>query len=304
VQVKGQFGPEFDVQTVSGGATVTPRAHSPVVTKDPAAVAAEVRSAYNAILPAGDKGFVSRAFGWAEEYFNGRYQDYLPVDVPYHDFEHTLQGTLCMSRILRGWHEAGAQPPLTQEVVELGLLAILLHDTGYLKHQDDTEGTGAKYTITHVRRSGEFAARFLEEKGYRPDQIRAVQNMIQCTGLDASIGEIPFQSELERIAGHALGTADLLGQMAAKDYVDKLPELYREFTEAARHEKGKAHFVSTYSGPEDLMRRTPGFWDTFVRPKLERDFGAIYRFLNHPYPDGPNFYLERIRSNMDRLRDQ
>ena len=37
-----------------------------------------------------------------------------------------------------------------------------------------------------------------------------------------------------RIVGFALGTADLLGQMAAPDYVDKLPVLYDEFVEAAR----------------------------------------------------------------------
>lgn len=276
--------------------------HPPVDTKDPKAVAAEVRSAYDAILPAGDAQFISRAFEWAEDYFNGRYDDYQPIDVPYHDFEHTLQGTLCMARILRGWHEAGATPHLTQEMVELGLLAILMHDTGYLKRRDDTEGTGAKYTAIHVRRSAEFAERFLREKGFNATQITAVRNMIQCTGLGNTVSEIPFQSELERILGHALGTADLLGQMAANDYIQKLPELFREFREAAAWSKGKEHLVANYESVDDLIRRTPGFWDTFVRPKLERDFGAIYRYLHHPFPDGPNFYLERIRRNMDQLR--
>lgn len=277
--------------------------HPPVVTKDPAAVATAVRSAYDLILPAGDGQFVARAFAWAEAYFTGHYEDYQPVDVPYHDFEHTLQGTLCMARILQGWHQAGARPALTQEIVELGLLAILLHDTGYLKHRDDTAGTGAKYTFTHVQRSAEFAARFLAGKGYRPEQIKAVQNMIHCTGLDAEVSEIFFQNELERIVGYALGTADLLGQMAADDYVERLPKLHREFVEAASYGGDGEHFTTTtYSSADDLMRKTPAFWETFVRPKLERDFRAIYRYLQQPYPDGHNCYLERIRQNMDRLR--
>ena len=37
---------------------------------------------------------------------------------------------------------------------------------------------------------------------------------------------VAAQSELERVLGFALATADLVGQMAADDYVDKLPELY------------------------------------------------------------------------------
>ncbi len=276
--------------------------YPPVVTKDLRAVAVEVQSAYDAIFPDGDPTFVPRVFGWAEDCFTGRYKDYLAVDAPYHDFEHTLQGTLCMARLLRGYHRAGTQPLLTREIVELGLTGILLHDTGYLKKRGDEAGTGAKYTVTHVKRSAEFAAGLLAEKGFQPAQIKSVQNMIQCTGLDGAVGTIDFECELERVVGYALGTADLLGQMAAEDYVEKLPLLYNEFAEAAQFSKGKAHFVAMYSSAEDLMRRTPAFWDNFVRVKLTRDFGGVYRYLNNPYPHGPNDYVDRIEANIERLR--
>jgi hypothetical protein len=36
--------------------------------------------------------------------------------------------------------------------------------------------------------------------------------------------------------------------------------------------------------------------------KLDRDFGAMHRFLNDPYPSGPNQYMERIEANMERLK--
>src|SRR5215467_1802781 len=136
----------------------------PVLTKDPAAVEFEVQSAYLAMFPAGDRLFVPRVFGWMLACFSGGYRDYQAVDARYHDFEHTLQGTLCMARLLRGRHSAGAEPRLTQRALELGLMAILLHDTGYLKKRDDTTGTGAKYTIVHVTRSAEFAEQLLTEK--------------------------------------------------------------------------------------------------------------------------------------------
>lgn len=278
--------------------------YSPIVTKDPAAVEAEVQSACREIFPDGDAQFVSRAFGWTKECFTGHFKDCQAIDAPYHDLEHTLQGTLCMARLLRGRHRAVAQPRISEHLFQLGIISILLHDTGYLKKRGDNEGTGAKYTITHVTRSTEFAAAFLGERGFGRDDVHAVQDMIRCTGIDAALSKIPFESEPEKIVGFALGTADLLGQMAADDYVEKLPVLYAEFAEAARFTNDKTNVVATFSSAEDLMRKTPGFWENYVRQKLDRDFVGLYRFLNDPYPDGPNFYLDRVEANIRKLRER
>jgi hypothetical protein len=275
-----------------------------VVTKDPTAVQVEVQSAYLGMFPKGDATFVPRVFGWAITCFAGGYDNYQPIDAKYHDFEHTLQGTLCFARLLHGRHKANAQPPLTQRMFQLGLVAILMHDTGYLKKRDDTHGTGAKYTVTHVERSAEFAGALLKREGYSPEDIKSVQNMIHCTGVDATLSVIPFQNEFEKIVGHALGTADLLGQMAAEDYVEKLPVLYSEFAEATQFSKDKPHLVAMFSSAADLMQKTPAFWEKYVQVKLKRDFNGLYRFLNDPYPSGPNHYWERIEANIAKLRRQ
>ncbi len=271
-------------------------------TKDPAAVQAEVQAAYASMFPKGDPLFVPRAFGWAIGCFSGRFHDYQAIDAHYHDFEHTLQGTLCLTRLLHGRQRAGASPLLTQRMFELTVLGILFHDTGYLKKKGDTEGTGAKYTVTHVDRSAEFAAELLSEKNFARTDIQAVQNMIRCTGVNADLKAIPFQSELEHLTGFSLATADLLGQMAAEDYVDKLPVLYEEFAEAASFCHESNHFIATFKSAADLIHRTPEFWEHFVLSKLERDFKGVYRFLSQPYPDGSNEYLERIQANMARLK--
>lgn len=276
--------------------------YKPVATKDPTAVEVEVQQAYLSLFPSGDRVFVPRVFGWAIECFTGNYADYQAVDAQYHDLEHTLQGTLCMGRLLHARQQAGAQPQLTERFFQLGIVGILLHDTGYLKQRDDREGTGAKYTATHVLRSADFAARLLAEKGFPPAEIQAVQNMIRCTGVDADVSKITFQGELERVTGHALATADLLGQMAAEDYVDKLPVLYAEFAEAARFDQEHTEFISKFGSVDDLVERTPGFWHDYVLPKLDRDFGGLHRFLNQPYPHGPNWYVEQIEKNMARLK--
>ena len=50
------------------------------------------------------------------------------------------------------------------------------------------------------------------------------------------------------------------------------------------------------------MKQTPEFWTKNVQRKLNREFAGLYQFLNDPYPDGPNEYLNRIEANMARLR--
>ena len=273
----------------------------PVSTKDPVAVEVAVQAAYATLFPGGEPQFVARVFGWATNAFNGNYADFQPVDAAYHDLEHTLQGTLCLVQLLRTRQVSGAHPPITQRLFQLGLLAVLLHDSGYLKRRDDIEGTGAKYTATHVHRSAEFAAALMTEKGFPALDILSVRNMIHCTGVDAVLGRIDFQSEAERTVGLALGTADLLGQMAADDYVEKLSALYSEFAEAAQYTKDKTSIVGMFSSAQDLLQKTPTFWD-YTKNRLTRDFGGLYRFLNDPYPFGPNHYLERIEANVERVR--
>src|SRR5215472_1536567 len=265
---------------------------SVIPTRDPTAVAGEVQKIYQRMFPSAGVFFVPQAFGWAIDSFTGHFGGYQPVDTRYHDFEHTLQGTLCLARILYGRYCAVAKPELSAKYFELGLLAILLHDTGYLKKWDDLHGTGAKYTAIHVGRSIEFAAQLLTAKKFTREDIRAVQNMIRCTGVDAALDKIPFENELEKITGFALGTADLVGQMAADDYVDKLPVLYQEFAEAEAY--SGSGFITGFTSAGDLMQKTPIFWKKIVLGKLEHEFGGLYHFLNSPYPHGPNAYLNRI----------
>jgi hypothetical protein len=274
-----------------------------VDTRVPSEVEERIQAIYARLFRDHDPGFVSTAFGWAGDCFKGRLMAYQAIDAGYHDFEHTLQGTLCLARLWEGRAAAGASPALPRRMFELSILAVLLHDTGYLKERSDRDGTGAKYTVTHVERGMAFAAEFLAVKGLDPAEITAVQNMIHCTDVTVSLTRIPFQSELERLAGAALATADLLGQMAADDYVQKLPALYQEFAEASAFCGPKqAGELARYRNAQDLKDDTPGFWANFVLPRLNNELGGLHRFLNDPWPEGPNPYLDCIQQNLDRIR--
>ncbi len=271
-------------------------------TRRVADVQAAVQAIYLRAFPQGDKNFVPTVFQWATDCFTGNYRNYQAIDAKYHDFEHTLQVTLCLARLLGRRQEAQVQPVFNERLFQLVLLAILLHDTGYLKRSDDTEGSGAKYTLIHVERSMDFAAVLLGEKSFAETDIKAVQNMIRCTGVNVNLETIPFQNAAERIAGFALGTGDLLGQMAAPDYIDKLPILYSEFDEAFHFNEGKIGNEEMFHSAEDLIQKTPAFWEKFVKPKIDNDFLGLYRFLSEPSPDGSNFYIQRIERNIARLK--
>lgn len=271
-------------------------------TKDWRAVMAVVQATHQELFPEADAGFVPRVFEWAVSAFEGRYKDYQPIDAKYHDLEHTLQGTLCLSEILKGRIQSGLKPIVPRKMFELAIISILLHDTGYLKVRGDNEGTGAKYTLIHVSRSADFAKQLLLEKGFSAGEVGIAQRMIRCTGVNLKVEKIPFQTDTEKIIGYSLGSADLIGQMAAADYIDKLPILFDEFKESAEYSGGKQSSAGMFANAEDLVRKTEGFWSFYVKPKIDGDFLGQYKFLARPYPDGPNDYIDHIEANVARVK--
>jgi hypothetical protein len=177
----------------------------------------------------------------------------------------------------------------------------MLHDTGYLKLRSDTQGTGAKYTYTHVLRSCAFTAAYLPRLGASLLEVQDVLSAISCTGPRTEIGHLEFRAPIEKIIGCSIATADYLGQLAAGDYPGELEILFNEFRESDEFYHVPVAERAFHSA-QDLVTRTPGFWTHFVRPKLENDFLGLYRFLSDPYPHGPNPYLEAIERNMAEIK--
>lgn len=264
-------------------------------TKDPQAVFEHLRLTFVAACPGASLDFLDHLMRLVDEAFAGRYLDYAPNDLKYHDYEHTLQASACFADILAGRHAALPAERFSDRQSELGLAAILLHDTGYLRLRSDTEGTGAKYTYAHVLRSCSFAASLLPVVGVSGDELDIVLGAIRSTGPSSDIKKISFNNDSERLISCMVVTADYLAQMAAADYPGELDFLYREFEESddfLHVPPEKRMFKSA----ADLKRRTPGFWEHFVKPKLTGDYQSVYRFLEQP--DGSNPYLEAIDHNL------
>jgi hypothetical protein len=273
---------------------------SSVDTKNAAGVANYVKDRFQSMFPGEAPELLNPLFTDISNLFMGGHPDYQKNDLGYHDFEHTLQATVCMTQLLEVRHLAGAEPHLNARQTELAIASALLHDTGYLKQKSDLTGTGAKYTFIHVLRSCAFAASYLPTLGVSEYEIEGVLGAIRCTGPTSKISELHFHDTLERTIGCALSTADYLGQMAAADYPDELDILYGEFIESYEFFRTKPE-KRMFKTAEDMKSKTPDFWRKIVLPKLENDFRAVYRFLASPYPHGPNRYIEAVEANISKI---
>jgi len=270
-----------------------------VNTKDPLAVAAVVKTAFGDIGAEASWPLIERLIADVTDMFAGRHPGYRSIDMAYHDYEHTLQATVCLIQILHGRRRSADQPALAPRDWELALMAVLLHDSGYLKENHDVAGTGAKYTLIHERRSCDFARLYLPRLGVSATEIEDVCSAIICTGPQSRISQITFHRQEARVFAFMLVTADYLAQMSAADYLDELPALYREFQEAYEHEKLPPERRPYRSFPE-MLAKTPGFWTNYVRPMLDFEAGGVHRYLTTA--GQPNSYLQAVEANIAEVQ--
>lgn len=266
--------------------------------------------------PPDPKSYLDAIFADVAAMFAGRAHDFQPIDTGYHDFGHTLQATSCLVDILVGYQTAAAShpttsgrltpptplAPLTPREFDLGVTAAMFHDTGYLRTRSDTEGTGAKYTHSHVLRSCAVAATVLPRHGVNLTELETVLNAIRSTGPTAHIAHLHFPTLTDRFLAAAVATADYLGQMASPSYPDKLTVLFREFEESDNY-LHRPPEQRLFRSPKDLIAKTPAFWTAVVQPKLDADFAGVHRYLARPYPAGPNPYLNAIHANLARIQE-
>src|SRR4051812_11046709 len=167
-------------------------------TKNAKAVLGAIKRSFASIEAQASFPLLDRLFDDVTDMFAGRYAGYQAIDMHYHDFEHTMQATLCIVHILEGRSRTADRPVLTARDWELAVMATLLHDSGYLKTNDDKVGSGAKYTFVHERRSCDFCREYLPRMGVTATEIEDICAAIICTGPKSKISQIAFRSEAGR----------------------------------------------------------------------------------------------------------
>ncbi len=224
--------------------------------------------------------------------YNGEYEGYKKCNTHYHDLDHTLDALLSMTRLIHGY--SLSNQVISGRNILRGFLSVLMHDTGYIQTQDDTRGTGAKYTLKHISRSIVFLKKYFNTHSYSTEDFAFCSNCILCTNINTPIHEINFTSPEEVLLGKMLGISDLVCQMADRIYLEKLVFLYCEFLE------GK---VQGFSSELDLFKKTVGFINIATRRWHELDDYNEY-FIDHfreRWNINRDLYMESIKKNIDYL---
>ncbi|MGL1863554.1 MAG: HD domain-containing protein [Pseudodesulfovibrio sp.] len=234
-----------------------------------------------------------RAFEDVEKLFFGMYPGYKASNTKYHDFEHTCSVVLASVRLIYGAMVEGKV--FSEEDVVKGLLSALFHDVGLIQTDDDTIGTGAKYTVGHEERSIQFMRENLN--GDLPEEdIEDIADCIRCTILVMSPAKVAFRSESMRMMGYCLGSADLLAQIADRYYLEKLLLLFEEFKEAK---------LPGYATPLDLLLKTRNFYQDVARKRLDNDLDKVDRhmaaYFSKRWNVDRDLYTEAINRNLDYL---
>lgn len=272
--------------------------------------AEQVRDAVQALFGAryagADFSPLTQAFADVQALFEGRYPGYLPCDTLYHDARHTFDMTLAMARLVDGHdriHPDGTR--LGARRAMLGVIIALLHDIGYVRRASEAKvENGAVFTKVHVSRSADFLARYLPSVGFAAE-AQIASRIVHFTGYEMAVEDIQVSDTRDRMLGYMVGTADLIGQMSDRMYLEKCREfLYQEFVlgEIAREKTADGREIVRYASPEDLIYKTPGFYEYVARDRIHRKLGAADRYADAHF-DGPSLYQVEIDANMSYLRE-
>lgn len=263
--------------------------------RDPDDVWARAVAIVKQINPTHDFSPVRSTFDDVVRMFRGEYPGYAAIATQYHDLSHTLSVFICATRLLHGVHVSGVL--LTEREMSSIMIAALLHDVGYAQLRGSETGSGAQFTRTHVSRGIEFMHQYAIEHDF-PDELSAkLEFLLQSTDHMKGFANIVFPDERTRMLGQIVSTADLVGQMADRMYLEKLMFLYHEFKESS---------IGNYINIHDLLSKTFTFYKhTLI--KLDNELGGVVGKLTYHFEAylgmGHNYYIESIDKNMAYLTE-
>jgi hypothetical protein len=275
-----------------------------VQVSSPAAVREAVLELYADTWPGAPRERLESALRDFERLFTGQLPGYLGVDTVYHDLQHSQDVVLTMARLLAGYERGHADGPrLGAERALVALVTALFHDSGYIRETGEAAiPNGAVFTRNHVTRSARFIAKYLPGAGL-PQWVPVATRIVHFTGYEVPLDLLRVADPRDRLAGHLLGTADMLAQMADRCYLEKCRDrLYAEFVlgDVAVH-AGAEGVKVLYGSGLDLLRQTPKFIASTVENRLGTAFAHAYRHLE-PLYGGDNPYMNAIRQNVQYLK--
>jgi hypothetical protein len=237
-------------------------------THSPEDVLDEVRVILDLISPEFHTQQIISAFETVIRLYKGDYPGYRACNTEYHDLRHVTDVFLAMARLIHGASLDGED--FMENQISVALMAALFHDVGYLQEKWDTQGTGAKHSLSSVRRSADFFRRYGKTIGLPDEGTQMGCFMISCTKIASNLPRKKASFSVSELLGNMLCVADLLAQMSDRTYLEKLLYLYREVNECG--------LGICFESEVDLLRKALDFYE-FTEHYIQMRLHENERFM-------------------------
>ncbi|GAB4241237.1 MAG: hypothetical protein Tsb0034_18140 [Ekhidna sp.] len=135
-----------------------------------------------------------------EQYAVDMLEQHLPASITYHSINHTKE-------VVDSAREIAFHEKLSQDELDIVLIAAWFHDVGYIHGCEE-----------HEQRGAEIADEYLKSKGYPDDKIEMVKRCILATKMPQEPS-----NKIEKV----MCDADLM-HLAGEDYFEKADLLHQE----------------------------------------------------------------------------
>ncbi len=241
-----------------------------------------------------DCSFLYKVHSDVASIFSGQYPGFRASATKYHNLRHTYSVVLASVRLFHGLFLENHKIPAY--LVIQGLLSAYFHDSGMLLQTNDRGKTGANYTKFHEKRSIVILKNYLKANSFPNHYHENCETIIKFTNLDYIPNYNDDIDEELKLACHAIGSADLLAQMADRYYLESLPLLFQE------HQDGG---IEEHSSAIDLMRNTIGFHEKVFKTRIIKTLGNIAPAMRAHFRErwniDKNLYQENIDLNIAYL---
>lgn len=251
---------------------------------------------FKELSPESNPDYITKIYEDLTGIFSGDFEGFRESSTRYHDLRHTRNVALATIRLFHALHcESVHLPP---DIIKLGLICAYFHDTGMLLTVKDSKPSGAAYLKSHEERSISFLRDYMHKRGFPGAYFDNCESIINCTNLTVEPDTINFESEEIKIAGHILGTADILAQMADRYYLESLPLLYMEQQDAG---------ILQHPSSLALMRQTTMFYHKVIENRLKKSFTnkciSMRTHFQEWWQLDCNLYMEYITKNIRYLEE-
>ncbi|MFC2062203.1 hypothetical protein ACFLUV_06800, partial [Elusimicrobiota bacterium] len=124
-----------------------------------------------------------------------------------------------------------------------------------------------------------------------------MKKMIECARC-VNVSDVVFNEKTEQIIGYIVGSADIIGQMSSRSYLEKLLLSYDKAVEIN---------IIEDSSITEVLKRTIDFYRNKIIKRLEKDFKGLFKYskahFEKRYEIGYNMYIEAIDRQIEYLED-